>query len=86
MVGAFWLVQGKVNRQCLAEHWEDGSLEGSMAGWDRDMGRPRVLRFPPLHKIKPMRNNRRARGMDTTVGVKTHRDKLLARVDPGLRW
>lgn len=24
--------------------------------------------------------------MDTTLGVKTHPDKLLARVDPGLRW
>lgn len=86
MVGAFQLVGGKVNEQCLVEGWEDGSLEGSMAGWDRGTGRPRVLCFPPLHKIKPMRNNRRAQGMDTTVGVKTHPDKLLARVDPGLRW
>lgn len=56
-----------------------------MAGWDGDTGRSRVLRFPPLHKIKPMRNNQRTRGMDTTLGIKIHPDNLLARVDPGLR-
>lgn len=53
--GAFQLV-GK-GQQHSAEPWEDVSLEGSVAGWDRDTGRPRVLRFPPSHKIKPMRNN-----------------------------